>query len=378
MKKTKIIAALALSVIATGALGSCGGSKDLDVALVTDVGNIDDHSFNQTAWEGTVDFCEQKGLEYEYYRPSEDTDEARIAMMESAIEDGADVLVLPGYLFENATIELQTKYPNVKFLLLDGDLKGNHDVDPAANTACVIYKEEQPGFMAGYAAVMEGYTNIGFIGGMAVPAVIRFGHGYVAGANEAAKVLQAENPDFKLNINYGYTGGFVPNDTVASNANAWFSSGVETIFVCGGKIYQSVLSAIESYPDATMIGVDSDQGYESNRIITSAMKELHGTVVDSLTALWDAAPTLEDGSKDLATAQWPSGIGATLRNLGVESDAVGLAHGESWRLKNFTEEEYLDLYSKIKSGELTVSVSSNDQEHPTVEEYVTVYYTSYK
>lgn len=376
--KKKIIAALALSVLATGVLGSCGPKDSVDVALITDVGNIDDHSFNQTSWEGTVDFCEQKGLRYEYYRPSEDSDEARIAMMEAAIEDGADVLVLPGYLFEPATVQLQSEYPNVKFLLLDGDLKGNQNTDPLQNTACVIYKEEQPGFMAGYAAVMEGYTNIGFIGGMAVPAVIRFGHGYVAGANEAAKVLHEENPDYKLNINYGYTGGFVPNDTVASNANAWFSSGVETIFCSGGKIYQSVLSAIEAYPNATMIGVDSDQGYESQRIITSAMKELHGTVVDSLTALWDAAPTKEDGTKDLETATWPEGIGGTLRNLGIESDAIGLAHGDSWRLKNFTEDEYLDLYDSIKQGDITISVSSNEQEHPVVEDYVTVDYTAYK
>ena len=197
----KKITALALAAVMVLGLTACGGgaassgtastgaasSSTTDVAFVTDVGNIDDQSFNQYTWAGVQQFCDANGLNANYYKPSEDSDAARVEQMDNAVKDGAKVIVMAGYLFAPALEEAQAKYPDISFLALDvstGDL-----AEPAANTALITYKEEQAGYLAGYAAVTDGYKNLGFLGGMAVPAVIRYGYGFVQGANQAAADL---------------------------------------------------------------------------------------------------------------------------------------------------------------------------------------------
>ena len=199
----KKILALVLALCMVFALAACGqkaaapakSDAGMKVALVTDVGNIDDKSFNQGAWEGVVAFCEGKGLKqgegYDYYRPSEDSTEARVETINTAIANGATAIVCPGYLFEDAIFTVQGSNPDVMFLLLDGE---PHSADyatyeTAANTHNILYQEEQAGFFAGYAAVKEGYTKLGFLGGMAVPAVVRYGYGFVQGANAAAEEM---------------------------------------------------------------------------------------------------------------------------------------------------------------------------------------------
>ena len=230
---------------------------------------------------------------------------------------------------------------------------------------------------------MEGYTNIGFMGGMEVPAVQRYGFGYVIGANDAAKVKYAENSAYTLKISYGYTGGFIANDNVFTNADNWYSSGVETIFACGGKLYQSVVQALGSHADATMIGVDTDQALDHERIITSAMKELHRSVYETLEGLYEQV-TEETTVGDV---DWQDNIGGTTRVLGASEGMVGLATGSSWRLENYTVEEYETLFNSIKNGEIktlpTIEEFNNylkaDKNwKPTVESYVTVDYNAYK
>ena len=177
----KKITALALAAVMVLGLTACGGgaassgtastgaasSSTTDVAFVTDVGNIDDQSFNQYTWAGVQQFADANGLNANYYKPSEDSDAARVEQMDNAVKDGAKVIVMAGYLFAPALEEAQAKYPDISFLALDvstGDL-----AEPAANTALITYKEEQAGYLAGYAAVTDGYKNLGFLGGMAVP-----------------------------------------------------------------------------------------------------------------------------------------------------------------------------------------------------------------
>ena len=168
-----------------------------DIAFVTDVGNIDDQSFNQYTWQGVQDFCEANGLAANYYRPTEDSDAARIEQVDNAVNDGAQVVVMAGYLFASTLYDVQSRYPDIAFLALDvstDDMKGaagaGDDADVSeyvtTNTALITYKEEQAGYLAGYAAVADGYTQLGFLGGMAVPAVIRYGYGFVQGAEAAA------------------------------------------------------------------------------------------------------------------------------------------------------------------------------------------------
>ena len=318
----------------------------MNIALVTDVGNIDDKSFNQGAWEGVVAFAEANGLKqgagYDYYRPSEDSTEARVETINTAIKNGANVVVCPGYLFEDAIFTVQNDNPDVMFLLLDGE---PHSADystyeTAANTHNILYQEEQAGFFAGYAAVMDGYTKLGFLGGMAVPAVVRYGYGFVQGANAAAEEL-GNTAD--VSIKYWYCGGFAPTDDIQIKMSGWFTDGTEIVFACGGGIYLSAVAAATA-AGGKVIGVDVDQSAESECIVTSAMKGLSNSVVLALEDLRD------NGGK------WSADYAGQTAVLGVADDCVGLPTAEgSWRLTTFTVEAYEALFEQVKNGAITIS-----------------------
>lgn len=310
-----------------------------EIALVTDVGNIDDKSFNEGAWNGVKEYAEANSISYNYYRPSEDSTEARVETIKSAIDKGAKVVVCPGYLFEEALYQLQGQYPEVNFLLLDGEPHdAAYNYETLSNTANILYQEEQAGYLAGYAVVQDGYTSLGFLGGMAVPAVIRFGYGFVQGAEAAAAELGVD-----VEMKYWYSGVFSPSDDIKVKMDSWYADGVEVVFSCGGGIY---LSACQAATEAGgyVVGVDVDQATESDVIITSAMKGLTQSVILALTGLYE-----NNGA-------WPENMAGQTTTLGAEDDAVGLPTAEdSWRLENYTVEEYETLFAAMKNGEVVVS-----------------------
>ena len=347
-----LVVLLAMGLVACGKKDDGSTTSGFEIALVTDVGNIDDQSFNQSAWEAVKEYAEANGKTYAYYRPSEDSTEARVEQIENAIEKGAKVIVCPGYLFEEALYNVQDKHSDIMFLLLDGE---PHSADystykTASNVHNILYKEEQPGFFAGYAAVKDGYKKLGFLGGMAVPAVVRYGYGFVQGANLAAQEMGVSD----IVIDYDYAGAFSPSDDLASKMAGWYSNGTEVVFACGGSIYQSVLKSAEA-GNGKVIGVDVDQGYISPLIITSAMKKLKVTTIAALTALYGNNLT------------WPADYAGTTANLGAADDAVGLpTDASSWRLNTFTVEEYTALYNKVVNGQLVIDNSSDPAVRPAV------------
>ena len=342
----KKLMALLLAVVLVCSFAACGGGKDdgtYEIALVTDVGNIDDKSFNEGAWNGVKEYAEANKISYNYYRPSEDSTAARVETIGTAIEKGAKVVVCPGYLFEEAIYQVQDLYPEVQFLLLDGE---PHDADynykTAANVHCILYQEEWAGFFAGYAAVADGYTKLGFMGGMDVPAVIRFGYGFVQGAEYAGKVLGLA--EGAIEINYTYVGSFAPSDDIKVKADGWYTAGTEVIFSCGGGIYQSIVAAADATENCKVIGVDVDQSAESERIITSAMKNLTGSVKLALTDLY------------ANNGKWTDADAGKTAILGIKEDCVGIPTAEgSWRLNKFTVDEYKVLYEMAVNGEVSVS-----------------------
>jgi basic membrane protein A len=195
------------------------------------------------------------------------------------------VVVTPGYLFEAAVYAAQTMYPNVKFILLDGE---PHTADYATyktenNVACIMYAEEEAGYLAGYAAVMDGMRTLGFEGGMAVPAVVAFGYGYLQGIEDAAKELNLK--DGSVKVFYHYTGDFADTDANKATAKAMFESGAEVIFGCGGSVGKSVMSAAAE-ANAKSIGVDVNQKADSQTVITSALKGLKVSVMDVLDSIY--------------------------------------------------------------------------------------------
>lgn len=331
------------------ALTSCE-AKTYELALVTDVGDIDDESFNQTSWEALKDYAEEKKLSYSYYRPTADSTDARIKSIEQSIKKGAKIVVCPGYLFEQAIFNVQDKYPDVKFVLLDGTPhNGDYNHKTSNNVVSIIYQEQISGFAAGYAAVKDGYKKLGFVGGMAVPAVQRFGSGYIQGAEQAAKELKLTGAE----LQYYYAGAFQKTDDATAKAKGWYAAGTEVIFACGGKVYQSVQEACENNTSRKWIGVDVDQhAVDKDRVITSAFKGLRNSVQSAL--------------EIYSTNTWAD-IGGKVFNLGLNSklgnveakDYVGLPTADaSWGFKTFTKANYEELLNKIKDGTYTISDST--------------------
>ena len=335
---------------------AASGSKT-DVAFVTDVGNIDDQSFNQYTWQGVQDFCSANSLNANYYRPTEDSDAARLEQMDNAVNDGAKAVVVAGYLFGSSIAEAQAKYPDVQFLALDVSTADLGDKAPTSNTALITYKEEQAGYLAGYAAVYDGYKELGFLGGMAVPAVIRYGYGFVQGADAAAKEIGATD----VNIKYWYSGGFAATDAVKNKMDGWYSEGTEVVFACGGPVCESCDAAAQAN-GGKMIGVDVDQSGRFDTVVTSAMKGLAESVNEALT---DA---LNNGWKFTDAYAGKQAV------LGAAENCVGLPMSTS-KFTKFTQEQYDAMYAAIVDGSLVIDDSFDVDVHPAVTN-VTVDYQS--
>ncbi len=354
MKKfLSIVLAIAMLCTVAAVFSSCG-SGTYDIALITDKGNIDDKSFNQGAWEGVQKYAEENKITHKYYKPEEASDAGYLAAIDLAVSGGAKIVVTPGYLFEVAVYEAQTKYPDVKFILLDG---APHTADYATyetktNVASVMYAEEESGYLAGYAAVKDGFTKLGFMGGMAVPAVQAFGYGYLQGINAAAEELGLDSVD----VTYHYTGDFAENDTNKATAKTMYQEGTEVIFACGGSVGKSVMAAA-SEAAAKVIGVDVDQRYDSDTVITSATKGLGNSVVTVLTSIYDGTFESTYGGKTTYFTAANNGVGLPTEVLDGSSDNA------FDRFAKFTKEDYDKVYATLVDGSVdpvrTITVAAD-------------------
>ena len=371
--------ALMLALVMALALVACGQQKEPDVqepqgptgtdevtykvAMITDYGDITDQSFNQTTYEACKAFAEANGVDFQYFKPAGDNTADRVAMIESAIDQGYNVIVMPGYAFGAAIAETAPKFEDVKFIALDvsaGDL-GEGFVVPA-NLYCAVYQEELCGYMAGYAAVKLGYKNLGFLGGMAVPAVQRYGYGFVQGVDAAAAELKLTD----VKLNYAYGNQFSGDADITAAMDTWYAGGTEVVFACGGGIYTSAVDAAKKVEGAKVIGVDVDQagvianyaagegadaatieGYKA-LTVTSAMKGLYPATYDTLTDVivngnWEKYSAKID-TLGLVSADDPA---ANYVQIPMEST--------QWADGAFTQDDYKALVKAMFDGTLTVS-----------------------
>ena len=371
--------ALMLALVMALALVACGQQKEPDVqepqgptgtdevtykvAMITDYGDITDQSFNQTTYEACKAFAEANGVDFQYFKPAGDNTADRVAMIESAIDQGYNVIVMPGYAFGAAIAETAPKFEDVKFIALDvsaGDL-GEGFVVPA-NLYCAVYQEELCGYMAGYAAVKLGYKNLGFLGGMAVPAVQRYGLGFVQGVDAAAAELKLTD----VKVNYVYGGQFFGDADITAAMDTWYAGGTQVVFACGGGIYTSAVDAAKKVEGAKVIGVDVDQagvianyaagegadaatveGYKA-LTVTSAMKGLYPATYDTLTDVivngnWEKYSAKID-TLGLVSADDPA---ANYVQIPMEST--------QWADGAFTQDDYKALVKAMFDGTLTVS-----------------------
>ena len=360
--------ALILALVMSLSLVACGGSKaeekpveqpaqeqpaeaegaDFSVAMITDYGDITDQSFNQTTYEACKAYCDANGVDFNYYKPAGDSTAERVAMVEKAVDEGYTVIVMPGFAFAETITEVADEYSDVTFVALDvseGDLG---DYTLPSNVYCAVYQEELCGYMAGYAAVKLGYTHLGFLGGMAVPAVVRFGYGYVQGVDAAAGELGVD-----ATVEYAYGNQFFGDPDITAYADNWYQTlGVEVVFACGGGICTSVGEAAAKVDGAKVIGVDVDQSgnldsaYGDGITLTSAMKGL--------------APTVQHMLSEIAAGNWD--------NYGGKVETLGLVSGDDPEVNyvqipmdttlfgdGFTQDDYKALVKDMFDGKITVS-----------------------
>lgn len=354
-KKVLLVTLLVVAIVASCfAFTACdkkgdnkGDDSKMKVAMITDYGDITDQSFNQTTYEASKAFCEANGLKFKYYKPAGDNTEARVASVEQAIQEGFNVIVMPGYAFGATVVEVAETNPDVTFVALDvskGDLGDNYTIP--SNVATFVYREEISGFMAGYAAVKEGYKKLGFLGGMAVPAVIRFGYGFVQGVNAAAVEMNIAN---EVSVNYVYGGKFNGTPEITAAMDTWYENGTEVVFACGGGIFTSACEAAKKV-HGKVIGVDSDQSYvinkyEAGMCVTSAMKGLAPTVNTVLQTIKDGNWKKYSGT--VSNMGMVSGTDASLNYVQLPTD--------TWSMTKFTKANYAELVRKIFDGTITIS-----------------------
>ena len=341
------------------------------VAMITDYGDITDQSFNQTTYEACKAFCEDNGVQFSYFKPAGDNTADRVAMIEKAVDEGYNVIVMPGYAFGGAIVEAAPEFPDVKFIALDvakGDLLEagvakageSYDYNPdnwdlekyvdMSNVYCAIYQEELCGYMAGYAAVKLGYKNLGFLGGMAVPAVVRYGYGFVQGVDAAAADLGLSD----VTLNYIYGGQFSGDVDITAVMDTWYANGTEVVFACGGGIYTSAVDAAKK-ANGKVIGVDVDQaGVIANYAgvdgltVTSAMKGLYPATYDTLNDV-------------IINGNWANYVGqiATLGLVSADDPEanyvqIPMGEGTQWS-DSFTQDDYKAMVADMYNGVITVS-----------------------
>ena len=339
------------------------------VAMITDYGDITDQFFNQTTYEACKAFAETNGVEFQYFKPAGDSTADRVAMVEKAVDEGYNVLVMPGYAFGGTIVEAAPEYPDVKFIAIDvskGDLleagvaaagetydynADNWDLEQyvdMSNVYCAVYQEELCGYMAGYAAVKLGYTKLGFLGGMAVPAVVRYGYGFVQGVDAAAAELGLTD----VELNYVYGGQFSGDADITAVMDTWYNGGTEIVFACGGSIYSSAGEAAAKV-NGKVIGVDTDQSgiidgkYGEGMTVTSAMKGLYPATYDTLTDV-------------VVNGNWDKYVGQ-IATLGLisgtdpEANYVQIPMTTQFEDGKFTADDYKALVAAMFDGSLTVS-----------------------
>ena len=403
--------AMILALVMALSLVACGDKKDdtktddnqgdtnettYKVAMITDYGDITDQSFNQTTYEACKAFADANKIEFSYFKPAGDNTADRVAMIESAVDEGYNVIVMPGYAFGGAIVEAAPQHKDVKFIALDvgkGDLleagvaaKGEeYDYNPdnwdlatyvdMSNVYCAIYQEELCGYMAGYAAVKLGYKNLGFLGGMAVPAVQRYGLGFVQGVDAAAAELKLTD----VKVNYVYGGQFFGDAYITAKMDTWYAGGTQVVFACGGGIYTSAVDAAKKVEGAKVIGVDVDQagviatyaagegadqatidGYKA-LTVTSAMKGLYPATYDTLTDVIINGNWANYAGK-IATLGLVSADDPTLNYVQIPMESTQWADGA------FTQDDYKALVKAMFDGTLKVSndISKGAKDFATV------------
>lgn len=310
-----------------------------EIVLLTD-GPVEDGGYNEAVYNGVRMYALGAGKPFSYYNANSDDPESYRKLIERSAQENARIIVCAGNDFGEAVGAVQESFPQTAFLLIDGV---PHDGEGEAlalseNVHCVLFHEEQAGYLAGYMAIWEGYRNLGFIGGKEEPAVLRYGYGYLQGIDAAAKDLSLDD----VVVKYWYADTFSPDIAVREKADGWYAEGVQIIFACGGGLYESVLEAAENQ-DGLMIGADVDQARVSDRVLTSAVKNIGAAVTDTLDSFY-------------ANNGWSEAQAGQVRRYGVEEGCAAIPVVDTeWRFKEVPTTHFFEIYKQMKRGDRAAS-----------------------
>lgn len=341
-----------LLVVVLVVVGCGKKSEGLKIGMVTDAGTIDDKSFNQGTWEGVVMAGEEFKLETKYLKPVGTTEADYMKEIGNLYDAGFKFIVCPGFKFETAIFQAQDKYKDAKFVIIDGNPHAGDFVPVVKeNTVAIFFAEHESGFVAGVATALQLQEGeLGYIGGMEIPAVQKFNWGFqqgVAYANANLGTNMVIKPE-----NVIYQGSF---DNVAAGqqlAAQMYDRGVKAIFAAAGGVgigaINEAKSRVKAGEEVWVVGVDVDQYaegiYDGDKsiILTSAMKQIH-------TATFDMIKAEKDG-------EFPGG---QILTFDAKNDGIGIP-AENPNLSDEVEEKVAEVYEKLKSGEITVADVQGD------------------
>ncbi len=351
----KITSMLMVTIITVMALVACSNDKtgsgsttgtdqaNFKVGMMIDSGTIDDKSFNQGTWEGILKYTEDhKGVKGQHVQPNGETTADYLSAADNLIMAGNNVVVAPGFKFEEAITELQEANPEVSFVILDGQPKTMAD-----NTVSIYFAEQEAGFLAGVAAALQSQTGkVGFIGGMKIPAVERFGWGYVAGI---AYANQTYGTSVEV-VDYQYQGTFYDVQGGQMMAGGMYDKGIDIIFSAAAAVGNGVINEAKARTEAGeqvyVIGVDVDQYDEglmndgTSVVLTSAIKRIDNAVYDALKAYGEN--------------EFPGG---EIITMNAKTNGVGLPENNP-NLTTDTQEKVDETLAKIQEGQLIVPVTA--------------------
>ncbi|WP_277587409.1 BMP family lipoprotein [Psychrobacillus antarcticus] len=355
MTKRKFGLGLSLVLAAGTILGACGtkdeetktstGSegtdaettetKDFSIAMVTDVGGVDDKSFNQLAWEGIEAFGKENGLEkgdggYDYLQSASDAD--YMTNLNSLVRRDFDVVYGIGFLMEQPIGTIADQQPEAQLAIIDA-------IVDKPNVASVMFKEQEGSFLAGVAAaLMSESKQIGFVGGMEIPVIKRFHAGFVEG-------VKAVDPSIKVDVQY--TGKFDDAALGKTTANRMYSSGIDVIFHAAGGTGNGVFAEAkerktkDANANVWVIGVDSDQ-YEEG-----AVGDTNITLTSMQKRVDVAVQTI---AKEAMAGNFPGGKTVT---YGLAEKGVQLADSRGAIPQDILD-QIEEFSKKITDGEITV------------------------
>ncbi len=295
-------------------LPACAGNTSYNIIFIEYFGGNND-LYCENIWQGINEFASERDISCKRISPSANTYEAYYSAVNEAVNYSAEIIVVPGYIFETVIKDAQSNFPDVKFIILDANINTNEFIN-SENVCSVSFAEQQAGYLAGYAMVKEGFVNLGIMGEN-IAAVLRYSYGFIMGADSAASEIGTN-----VNIYYKTTENSAASPDIQNTASEWYNEGVQAIFVCADNMSYSVMASAEEYDDAWVIGCDVDRSSESSKVYTSAIKDFSFCIKYLLEQYYNNGSFIS---------------GQIL--MGAQQDGVGLCM-ETSLFKNFTVDDY--------------------------------------